>query len=459
MLYTIIYDFMWRDLRLRGAEKEVFAVIYGFWKKGKAAVEVPVKTVMDITGLSRTEEGTWLVEAGGETLESRCVVNAAGVYAGTIHNMVSDMTLEIIPRKGEYLLLDTAAAGHVRHTIFMLPTKMGKGILVSPTVHGNVLVGPTATDVDDPEEVARIIGTPAHLEFRDPNNNVVVEGKDIKQAGVQYANDEKTLYGVGFELDAAGAKAFENATREFLGQSISIYLDDDMISAPTVQAVIAGGNGIITSSSSASSEESYNWARNLAMLIQSGALPMDIAEVETRAISATLGIEAIDGAIIAGIVGLVLVLVFMLVMYRLPGVAADMALLIYVLIVFYALAITGVQLTLQGIAGILLGIGMAVDANVVIFERFREELKEGRTPLNAVKFGFRNAGRAVLDSNVTTLIAAVVLMIFGTGTIKGFATTLMISIIASYFTAVVVTRGLLILICKLGINNRSAYTR
>ena len=195
------------------------------------------------------------------------------------------------------------------------------------------------------------------------------------------------------------------------------------------------------------------------MLIQSGALPMDIAEVETRAISATLGIEAIDGAIIAGIVGLILVLVFMLVMYRLPGVAADMALLIYVLIVFYALAISGAQLTLQGIAGILLGIGMAVDANVVIFERFREELKEGRTPLNAVKYGFRNAGRAVADSNITTLIAAIVLMIFGTGTIKGFAITLTISVVVSLFTAVVVTRSLLILICKLGVNNRSAYTR
>ena len=133
--------------------------------------------------------------------------------------------------------------------------------------------------------------------------------------------------------------------------------------------------------------------------------------------------------------------------------------LIYVLIVFYALAISGAQLTLQGIAGILLGIGMAVDANVVIFERFREELREGRTPLNAVKFGFRNAGRAVLDSNVTTLIAAVVLLIFGTGTIKGFATTLMISVVASLFTAVLITRGLLILICKLGVNDRKLYTR
>ena len=364
----------------------------------------------------------------------------------------------------EYRATDTSMENYeslLQSTVAALRTRLTNAGFTEATVatQGTDRILVEIPDVEDPEEVARIIGTPAHLEFRDPNGNVVVEGKDIKAAGVQYANDEKTLYGVGFELDAAGAKAFENATREFLGQAISIYLDDELISAPTVQSQITGGRGIITGSKTESTEESYNWAYALAIQIQSGALPMDIAEVETRAISATLGIEAIDGAIIAGIVGLILVLVFMLVMYRLPGVAADMALLIYVLIVFYALAISGAQLTLQGIAGILLGIGMAVDANVVIFERFREELKEGRTPLNAVKFGFRNAGRAVLDSNVTTLIAAVVLMIFGTGTIKGFATTLMISIIASYFTAVVVTRGLLILICKLGINNRSAYTR
>ena len=281
----------------------------------------------------------------------------------------------------EYIATDTSMDNYeslLEGTVSALRTRLTNAGFTEANVavQGTDRILVEIPDVDDPEEVARIIGTPAHLEFRDPNNNVVVEGKDIKQAGVQYANDEKTLYGVGFELDAAGAKAFENATREFMGQAISIYLDDELISAPTVQA--AGGNGIITGSQSESSEDSYNWARNLAMLIQSGALPMDIAEVETRAISATLGIEAIDGAIIAGIVGLILVLVFMLVMYRLPGVAADMALLIYVLIVFYALAISGAQLTLQGIAGILLGIGMAVDANVVIFERFREELKEGR---------------------------------------------------------------------------------
>ena len=313
--------------------------------------------------------------------------------------------------------------------------------------------------VENHEEVISIIGTPAHLEFRTPDGDVVFEGKNIKSCGVSYANEGKTQYAVSFELDDEGTKAFAEATETYLGQAISIYMDDDLISAPRVQSVINEGRGQITGDSSASAEDSYNWARDLALLIQSGALPLDITEVETRSISATLGLQAIDGAVIAGLVGLILIILFMLIVYRLPGVAASMALCIYVLIVFYAIAISGAQLTLQGIAGILLGIGMAVDANVVIFERFREELAQGRTPINAVKFGFRNAGRAVIDSNVTTLIAAVVLLIFGTGTIKGFAITLLISVLASLFTAVIVTRSLLLVICKLGVTSKRAYTR
>ena len=364
----------------------------------------------------------------------------------------------------EYRVSDTTVENYevlLDGTVSALRTRLTNAGFTEATVaiQGSDRILVEIPDVDDPEQVAEIIGTPAHLEFRDPNGNVVFEGKDIKSAGAQWTDDTNTKAGVGFVLNSEASEAFAKATSEFLGQSISIYLDDELISAPTVNQVITGGQGIITSSASESTEESVEWANNLAMLIQSGALPLDIEEVETRAISATLGIEAIDGALLAGIIGLAIILIFMLVMYRLPGVAADMALLIYVLIVFYVMAIIGVQLTLQGVAGILLGIGMAVDANVVIFERFREELKDGRTPLNAVKFGFRNAGRAVLDSNVTTLIAAVVLMIFGTGTIKGFATTLLISVLASLFTAVVVTRWLLNLICKLDIRKRSAYTR
>jgi len=314
--------------------------------------------------------------------------------------------------------------------------------------------------VEDHEQVVSIIGTPAHLEFRDPSGNVVVEGKNITKAYVgTYTNtDGSTTYCVALEMDKEGADAFAEATASNIGSAISIYLDDEVISSPTVQSAITDGKCQITMSGM-SNEEAYEQCEYLAMLIQSGALPMDIAEIETRAISATLGLEAIDGAIVAGIIGLILIMVFMLVMYRIPGLAASMALWIYVLIVFYAIAISGAQLTLQGIAGILLGIGMAVDANVVIFERFREELKMGRTPENAVKFGFKNAGRAVLDSNVTTLIAAVVLLVFGTGTIKGFAITLTISVIASLFTAVVITRTLLKWICNMNIKNPKLFTR
>ena len=327
---------------------------------------------------------------------------------------------------------------------------------------GNDRIRVEIPGVDDHEEVIRIIGTPAHLEFRSPEGDVVVEGKNITKAGVAQTTADAgatgSLYVVTFELDDEGTKAFADATAKYIDREISIYLDDELISAPTVQSVIPDGKGQI-SLGDLTVDESYEAAANLAMLIQSGALPLDITELETRAISATLGIEAIDGAIIAGIVGLALVILFMLIMYRLPGAAASMALVIYVLIVFYAIAITGAQLTLQGIAGILLGVGMAVDANVVIFERFREELSQGRTPVNAVKFGFKNAGRAVLDSNVTTLIAALVLMFFGTGTIKGFAITLTISVIASLFTAVVVTRSLLMAIVGLGVKNPKLYSR
>ena len=364
----------------------------------------------------------------------------------------------------EYIATDTSMDNYqalLEGTVGALRTRLTNAGFTEATVatQGTDRILVEIPDVDDPEEVARIIGTPAHLEFREPDGTVVLEGKDIRQAQVQWTDETQTLCGVGFQLTAEGSRAFSEATGRLIGQPISIYLDDELISSPNVQSQITGGRGIITGSSAETTEESYNWANALAIQIQSGALPMDIAEVETRAISATLGVEAIKGALIAGVIGLILILIFMLVMYRLPGIAADMALLIYVLIVFYALAISGAQLTLQGVAGILLGIGMAVDANVVIFERFREELKEGRTPLNAVKYRFRNAGRAVADSNITTLIAAIVLMIFGTGTIKGFAITLTISVVVSLFTAVVVTRSLLILICKLGINNRSAYTR
>ncbi|MGI6192576.1 MAG: protein translocase subunit SecD, partial [Christensenellales bacterium] len=214
--------------------------------------------------------------------------------------------------------------------------------------------------------------------------------------------------------------------------------DDEVISTARVSSAITTGSGQITGGFD------YESASRLANQIRSGVIPIDMAEIEVRSISATLGEGALSNSILAGIIGVILVMVFMIVMYKLSGVVADIALAVYILLVFFALAtVPGVQLTLPGIAGIVLAIGMAVDANVIIFERMREEVVAGRSMKNACQNGFKRAFSAILDSNVTTIIAAVVLLYFGSGTIQSFAVTLLIGIIASFVTAVFVSRGLL----------------
>lgn len=363
----------------------------------------------------------------------------------------------------EYVAVDSSVEDFdtlMDGTVSALRTRLTNAGYTEATVarQGSDKIRVEIPDVSDPQEVIDIIGKPAHLEFRDPNGNVVVEGKDIEKAYVTQAQDTQ-MFEVAFKLNKEGTKAFAQATADNIGKAISIYLDDELVSAPTVQSVISGGEGVITTSNN-TQQESYEWAKNLSMLIMSGSLPLDIEEGETRAISATLGVKAIDNALLAGLIGLAIIFVFMIVVYRLPGLMADMALCVYMLIVFYALALVpGVQLTLQGIAGILLGIGMAVDANVIIFERFREEIKEGRSLDSALKMGYKNALSAVLDANVTTIIAAIALLYFGTGSIKGFATTLLIGVIVSLFTAVFFTRFLMKAIIGTGIKNRAAYTR
>ena len=308
-------------------------------------------------------------------------------------------------------------------------------------------------DVSDPQEILNIIGTPAHLQFLDEEGNVVLEGDQIKTAHAAYEGSS-TVPVVAFELTSQGAADFAQATADNIGRVIYIELDGQLISAPVVEESITGGQGYI------SGMTDVEQAQELAMLILSGALPLEITQDEVSAISATLGVEALQTSLLAGIIGLGLVMLFMAACYRVPGLVADLALWVYVLIVVYALSVAKVQLTLPGIAGILLGIGMAVDANVIIFERFREELHQGCRLEVAVRRGFKNAITAVIDSNVTTIIAALVLMYFGTGSIKGFAITLFIGVVASMFTAVFVSRWLLTCAVSLsGGHNLAPYTR
>ena len=304
-------------------------------------------------------------------------------------------------------------------------------------------------NVSDPNEVLEIIGTPAQLYFVDAEGNNIMEGSMIKNA--QVSQDENGRPCVAFELNDEGAAIFAEATAANINKTISITLDGEVISAPTVNSVIAGGEGIIQGDFTA--EE----AQTLSTLILSGALPLNLTQLEVSAISATLGVEALDRALLAGMIGIALVMVFMLLRYRLCGLVADIALTIYIMIVVLLLALTGAQLTLPGVAGIILGIGMAVDANVVIFERIREELAVGRPLPSSVKKGFSNALSAIIDANITTIIAAVVLYAFGTGSIRGFALTLGIGVATSMFTAIFVTHKLLDIFVDLGIKNQKLY--
>ncbi|MDO5298827.1 MAG: protein translocase subunit SecD [Clostridia bacterium] len=307
-------------------------------------------------------------------------------------------------------------------------------------------------NVSDPNEILRIIGTPAQLYFVDEDGNNIMEGSMVKNA--QAAQDENGRPCVAFELNDEGAKIFAEATAANLGKTISITLDGETISTATVNSVIAGGRGEITSPNFTTDE-----VKNLSTLILSGALPLNLTQLEVSAISATLGVEALDRAIQAGIIGVALVMIFMIFRYRLCGVVADIALTVYIMIVVLLLALTGAQLTLPGVAGIILGIGMAVDANVVIFERIREEVAIGRPLASSIKKGFSNALSAIIDANITTIIAAVVLYAFGTGTIRGFALTLGIGVATSMFTAVFVTHKLLDIFADLGIKNQKLYVR
>lgn len=336
-------------------------------------------------------------------------------------------------------------------TVSILTSRLTRQGFTEATVtrQGSDRIRVEIPNVSDPNQILTIIGTPAQLYFVDESGNNLMEGAMVKNA--QAAQDQDGKPCIAFELTDEGAKIFAEATAANLGKTISITLDGETISRATVNTVIAGGKGEITGNFTADE------AKNLATLILSGALPLNLTQLEMSAISATLGVEALDRAIQAGIIGVALVMLFMLFRYRLCGLVADIALTIYIMIVVLLLALTGAQLTLPGVAGIILGIGMAVDANVVIFERIREEVKNGRPIGSAVRKGFSNALSAIIDSNVTTIIAAVVLYAFGTGSVRGFALTLGIGVATSLVTAVFVTHKLLDIFADLGIKNQKLY--
>jgi SecD/SecF fusion protein len=315
------------------------------------------------------------------------------------------------------------------------------------TIEGDKKIRVELPGAEDAEAAIQTIGKTAQLQFVLGDGTVVVDGSQVKSAGI--GKDERGFNAVNLEFDASGAAAFEEATRKaFNGEIINtetgavdrviyIVLDDNVISFPQVSSVITGGRAQITGSFT------DDEMTELALLIRAGALPVGLLEVQTSLVGPSLGIDSLQNSLVAGVIGVGLILILMLLMYRVMGVVANIGLALYILVVFWVLAILSAVLNLPGIAGLILSVGMAVDSNVIIFARIKEEYAEGKTLRVAVDSGFRRAMGTIIDSQLTTMIAGVVLYQFGTGPVRGFAMTLMIGIIVSVLTAVLVTQFLL----------------
>lgn len=304
-------------------------------------------------------------------------------------------------------------------------------------------------DVSDPETVFELIGQPASLEFKSAEdadgvvNEAILTGKHIVNA---YAAQQQTAsgtyeYGVTIEFNPEGARLFYDLTKQQhdAGGKIYIYRNGELFSAPTVNEAIAGGKTFISGSMG-----SFEAAEEFATQILSGTFSLDLTLLENTVVSASLGVEALKYGLIAGGVALLLIFAFMIWRYRMMGVMASIALCFYViLMLFFLQALPFVQLTLAGIAGIILSIGMAIDGNIIIFERIKEEYATGKRISQSIRGGFKKSLSAILDSNITTIVVSLILILLGTGSIRGFAITLLIGVVLSMFTSLVVTKGLL----------------
>ncbi|RRD39719.1 protein translocase subunit SecD [Leptotrichia sp. OH3620_COT-345] len=309
-------------------------------------------------------------------------------------------------------------------------------------INGNDRLIVELAGIKDPQKAIDLIGTTAKLEFKIKNEDgtygpTLLEGSAIKNANLsqgQFGQPE-----VAFELDGEGAEKFAKITRENIDRQLAIMLDGKEQSAPRINSEIPGGRGVITTNDPED-------AKALTNLLKSGALPVNIKILETRTVGATLGNESIQQTKMAGIIAMIAISLFMFIIYKIPGLIADAVLAIYGFLVLASFSMIGATLTLPGIAGFILTLGMAVDANVITFERIKEELKKGYSLEDSVENGFKNGLPAILDGNITTLLVASVLFFFGTGPVKGFAVTLTLGVVITIVTALFITKVLFKLI-------------
>ncbi|WP_084019400.1 protein translocase subunit SecD [Desulfuribacillus alkaliarsenatis] len=293
--------------------------------------------------------------------------------------------------------------------------------------------------VENQDEARAIIGTTAKLEFIAPDGQVVMTGNDIR-SNARYVPDEIGRPNVSITFE--NPRLFAEVTRTYIGQPVAIVLDGEIISNPVVQAVITDGSAVITGMDTVAE------ANRLALLLNSGALPLELEEINSTSVGASLGQIALEKGVTSVTIGSILIVLYMIFFYRIPGVVAVISLFAYMLIIVNLFVILEFTLTLPGIAALILGIGMAVDANIITYERVKEEIRNGKTILSSVISGSKKSLSTILDANITTILAASILFVFGTGPIKGFAVTLIMSIVVSLLTAVLASRWLLLLLAQ-----------
>ncbi|MCM0648798.1 protein translocase subunit SecD [Clostridium swellfunianum] len=333
-------------------------------------------------------------------------------------------------------------------TIELLSMRVNKMGVAETTItqEGNKRIRIDIPDKFDTKEVLDTVGKTGNLRFVGPDQTEILTGKDVKNASAYL--DQQGSPTIGLELNDDGAKKFADATEKYLRQPISIYMDEDLISSPTVQAIITDGKATITGSKDSAE------AKRTAGIIKSGALPVPVKTASVTVVGPTLGANALPQSIKAGKIALVLIFAFMILYYRVPGLIASISLVLYMILLLGIYSSIGATLTLSGIAGFLISAGMALDANVLIFERMKEELKAGKSIKSVVDAGFHRAMTSVLDSNITTVISGIILYSLGSGTVKGFALTLVIGVILSMFTAITVSRFLIKLAAGMGLLNK-----
>ncbi len=385
---------------------------------------------------------------------------------GPLNPIKDKLNLGLDIKGGVYVVLeaDTKATGEdlkkiMEQTQAVIENRVNQMGLSEPvvTIEGEKRIRVELPGAENAEEAISLIGQTAQLQFCLADGTVVLDGSDIKNAGVT-TDQQNGGYAISIEFTKEGGTKFEDATRKAISGTITsafqgvdnraivILLDDKIISSPVPQEVISGGNCIITNGSVGGFDVEY--ASNLSALIRGGALPVGLTEVNSSVQTAKIGVHALENSVIAGLIGLLCVIVIMFLFYRMMGLTANIALLLYVILILWIMVAMHAVLTLPGIAGIILSVGMAVDANVIIFSRISEEIVNGKTVRVATQMGFKRALSTIIDSQITTLIAAVVLYQVGSSSVKGFAMTLMIGIVVSIFTAVVVTQLFMSLLCE-----------